>query len=60
MASPKKKAKPSTRPKRKPKGEDDKPQSERFKETARALGAERSGTLFERALRAIIPPRRTG
>ena len=55
MASPK--------PKRKPKAKKDesnvlsKSQSERFKETARAMGA-RTGGAFERAIAAIIPPRK--
>lgn len=52
MASPK--------PRRKPKAkEDEKPQSERFKETARKLEADKSGSLFERAIRAILPPKST-
>ena len=52
MASPK--------PKRKPKPKKDvseKSQSERFKEAARDLGA-RTGEAFERAFRAIAPPKR--
>ena len=53
MASPKKKPKPK-------KEDPDKEQSERFKETARKLEADKSGNLFERALRAVIPPRRHG
>jgi hypothetical protein len=51
MASPK--------PKRKPKPKKDaseKPQSERFIETARALGA-KSRAAFESALAKIVPPR---
>jgi hypothetical protein len=52
MASPK--------PKRKPKPKKDaskKPQSERFKETARSLGA-KSRDEFERAFRAVVPPKK--
>jgi hypothetical protein len=33
-------------------------QSERFKETARTLGADESGQAFERALKTIVPPKR--
>ena len=55
MASPKRKPKP------KPKKEaPDREQSERFKETARKLEADKSGSLFERALRAIMPPKTPG
>lgn len=48
---------------RKPKGggkekPDKKPQSERFKETARALEADESGNLFERMFRKVVPPRK--
>lgn len=51
MASPK--------PKRKPKKSDsDKAQSEAFKATARLLGADQTGVGFERAFRAIAPPKR--
>jgi hypothetical protein len=32
-------------------------QSERFKETARKLGANESGDAFERALRTVAPPK---
>ena len=52
MASPKRKPKPKQE-----KDASEKPQSERFKETARKLEADKSGNLFERALRAIVPPR---
>ncbi|MFD0986750.1 hypothetical protein [Methyloligella solikamskensis] len=44
-------------PKSKPKKQDekpDKPQSERFKETARKVEADDSGTIFERALDVIV------
>lgn len=40
------------KPKRKPKNED-KAQSKRFVETARALGTDESGKAFERAIGAI-------
>lgn len=36
----------------------DKPQSERFKETARALEADESGNLFERMFKKIVPPKK--
>lgn len=36
----------------------DKVQSERFKETARRLGADESGEAFERTFRKVVPPRR--
>jgi hypothetical protein len=32
-------------------------QSERFKETARKLGADESGEAFERAFKKIVPPK---
>lgn len=51
MASPK----PKQKPKLKKEGSE-KPQSERFKETARELGA-RTGEAFERVFRAIAPPK---
>jgi hypothetical protein len=34
-------------------------QSERFKETARRLGADETGEAFKRAVEAVLPPRRT-
>ena len=34
---------------------DDKEQSARFVETARKLGADESGKLFERAFRKVVP-----
>ena len=37
----------------------DKPQSERFKETARALEADESGNLFERMFRKVVPSKGT-
>jgi hypothetical protein len=33
----------------------DKEQSERFKQTARALGADESGKEFERVFKAVVP-----
>lgn len=33
-------------------------QSQRFKEAARALGADESGEEFERAFKKIIPPKK--
>jgi len=55
MASPKRKPKPKAK-------DDDfeKPQSERFKETARKLEADKSGSMFERAIGKILPPKRKG
>ena len=44
--------------KTKPKKKNDKPQPERFKETARALEADESGNLFERVFRKIVPPKK--
>jgi hypothetical protein len=41
--------------KRKPQ-KTDKAQSERFKETARELGADENSAAFERAFRKIVPP----
>jgi hypothetical protein len=52
MASPKRKPKPKTKD-----DASEKPQSERFKGTARKLEADKSGNLFERAFRAIAPPK---
>ena len=37
----------------------EKPQSERFKETARALEVDESGKLFERIFKKIAPPKET-
>jgi hypothetical protein len=36
-----------------------KEQYERFKETARKLGADESETAFERAFRKIVPPKQS-
>jgi hypothetical protein len=50
-------AKAGTPKKAKPKPKlTDKEQSERFKETARKLGADESGKSFENALRGVIRP----
>ena len=38
----------------------EKTQAERFIETARAIGVDETGTEFERALRAITPPKTKG
>jgi hypothetical protein len=46
------KAKPSSKPK------DDRPQRERFIETARAIGVDETGAEFERALAKLVPPKR--
>jgi hypothetical protein len=43
--------------KRKPKIKD-KRQSERFKETAREIGADQTTDVFERALSILAPPRK--
>jgi hypothetical protein len=53
MASPKRKPKPKPE-----KDASEKPQSERFKETARKLEADQSGVSFKRALGEILPPKR--
>jgi hypothetical protein len=51
--------KPKPPPKRKPGRKMTKAeQSERFKETARKLGADETGEAFERALRTVAPPKR--
>lgn len=36
----------------------DKEQSERFKETAREIGADESGSAFERAFKKLVPVKR--
>jgi hypothetical protein len=41
----------------KPKKKPDKEQIERFKETARKLGSDESGTSFESAFAKIVPPK---
>ncbi|ODA66874.1 hypothetical protein A7A08_02171 [Methyloligella halotolerans] len=49
-------------PKPKPKKQDekpDKPQSERFKETAREVEADQSGALFNKALERVLRPGRS-
>jgi hypothetical protein len=53
-------AKAGTKPKRKPKTTtSDKEQSERFKETARKLGADESGGEFEASFRKIVQVKNT-
>lgn len=42
-------------PKAKPKPKDEKPQRERFIETAREVGVDESGEAFERAIKKIVP-----
>jgi hypothetical protein len=54
MAEP---PKGSKQPKPKP-PKDERPQRERFIETARALGVDETGEEFEAALGKIAPPRR--
>jgi hypothetical protein len=50
---------PKPPPKRKPRRKMTKAeQSERFKETARKLGADETGEEFERVFRKIVPPTR--
>ena len=49
-------AKAGTRPK--PKKATDKAQSERFRETARKLGADESEETFDRAFKKIVQPKR--
>lgn len=44
-----------TKPKATKPKEEDKPQSERFIETARALGADESGQIFEQFANKIMP-----
>jgi hypothetical protein len=49
----------AAKPKPKPKSKmTDSKQSERFKETARALGADETGEAFEKAFAKIVPPKR--
>lgn len=45
------------KPHQKPKKEHDKDQAERFKETARLLGVDETGSAFESAFHKIVPPR---
>ena len=52
MASPKPKPKPKPK-----KGDPKKPQALRFREAARALEVDGTATAFERAFRAIAPPK---
>ena len=46
-------------PARKPPPSDEKPQRERFIETARAIGASEDPEDFERTFRAVVHPKRT-
>lgn len=41
-------------PRKKPRPEDEKPQSERFIETAREIGADETGEKFEEAFNRIV------
>jgi hypothetical protein len=51
--------KPKPRPPTKPKkAEKEKPQAERFKETARKLGVDETGETFEQAFRKLVQPRK--
>jgi hypothetical protein len=45
------------KPKPKPKPKAEKPQIERFKETARQLECDETGEAFERAFAKIVPPK---
>lgn len=45
-------------PKKRTPGLSDKEQSERFKETAREIGADESGKEFERAFKKLVPIRK--
>jgi hypothetical protein len=58
MADEPKPPPPKRKPRRKPRRKMTKAeQSERFKETARKLGADESGEAFERAFQKIAPPK---
>ena len=47
--------------KRKPKGGPDNPeQSRRFIESAKALGVDESGEAFQKAMRAVLKPKKRG
>lgn len=48
------------RPKAAPKPKDERPQSERFIETAREIECDESGEAFERSFGRIVPPRVRG
>jgi hypothetical protein len=51
--------KPRAKPNPKPKAEKpEKPQIERFRETARQLGCDETGKAFEEAFAKIAPPRK--
>jgi len=45
-------------PKKKPPDPNEKPQKQRFIETARKLGVDETGAEFERAFEKIAPPKR--
>ena len=45
------------KPKAKPKAKVDKEQVERFKETARQIGADETGEAFMRMLKKVVPPK---
>jgi len=47
----------NAKPKPKP---DDSEQSKRFKETARQLETDETGKSFQRAIKAVVPPKQTG
>jgi hypothetical protein len=47
-------------PKKKPPDPNEKPQRDRFIETARDIGVDESGAEFERALKKIAPPKKKG
>ena len=58
MAKPPQGSKPKAT--KAPKDKDERPQIERFKETARELGVDVSGAEFMRTLRKVVPPRSPG
>ena len=49
-------------PKKKPTPKDEKPQKDRFKETAKDIGADKTdpnGDLFEKVIKRVLPPKKT-
>ena len=46
-----------SKPKAKTTAKDERPQIERFKETARSLGVDESGEEFLRTLKRLVPPK---
>ena len=42
-------------PKKKPRPKDEKPQKQRFIETAKEVGADQTGEVFEEAVKKILP-----